>query len=74
MNRKLFGRILILVGVSMWAPYFALKLSGAEVVVLPFLALHLAGVIPGALLLRGETLARMISRWLQRGSDDLPIV
>jgi hypothetical protein len=74
MNRKILGRILVLVGVSMWAPYFVLKLSGEEVVVLPFLALHLAGVIPGALLVRGETLVRTLSRWLERGSDDQPIV
>jgi hypothetical protein len=69
MNRKKLGRILILLGVSMWIPYMVLKLSGAEVTTLPFLVLHLCGVIPGAILSRGETLVRTIARWMNREND-----
>lgn len=70
MNRKKLGRILILLGVAMWIPYVILKFSGAEVTTMPFLALHLCGVIPGALLVRGETLMRTIARWMKHGNDD----
>lgn len=69
MNRKTIGRVLIILGVSMWVPYLVLKLAGTEVSSLPFLALHLCGVIPGAILSRGETLVQTIVRWW-RGNDD----
>ena len=72
MNRKTVGRILILLGVSMWIPYFALELAGEEVAVAPFLALHLSGVIPGALLARGDTLTRTLGRLLNREGRDRP--
>lgn len=58
--------MLIWLGVGMWVPYFALKLSGAEISMMPFLALHLCGVIPGSILLRGETVVKMLARWLNR--------
>ncbi len=69
MNRKTIGRVFILLGISMWIPYAMLKFSDADVTAMPFLALHLAGVIPGAILARGETMARTIARW-RRGNDD----
>ena len=61
-----------MLGVSMWVPYFALKLSGAEVSIMPFLALHLSGVIPGVILARGEPFVKKIARWLNREEDDHP--
>lgn len=69
MKSKRIGRAMIFFGVAMWVPYFALELSGMEVPVLPFLALHLAGVIPGAVILRGETLVKTVARWLGRVND-----
>ena len=58
-----WGLVLIILGVSAWAPYGVLKYGfGQEVNVVPFLSVHLTGVIPGALLKRGPTL----SRWLTR--------
>ena len=66
MNRKIIGRSLILLGVCMWVPFLVLEASGVEVSVMPFLAAHLSGVIPGAILLRGETLVRWIARMLNR--------
>jgi hypothetical protein len=70
MNRKILGRILIFLGVSMWAPYFLLEVAGADMPVMPFLVLHLAGVIPGSILLRGETLVRTIARLMNRNPND----
>lgn len=59
-RRKRWGRWLVLLGVSAWAPYALLKYGmGHEVLFSPFLAAHLAGVIPGTLLSRGD-------RWIQR--------
>ncbi|CAG0943095.1 hypothetical protein ANRL1_01203 [Anaerolineae bacterium] len=72
MNRKTIGRVLIILGVSMWVPYLILKLAGAEVSSLPFLALHLCGVIPGAILTRGETLVRTIARLIGKSDDQSP--
>lgn len=66
MNRKIIGRILILLGVSMWIPYLTLEALGEEVSVMPFLVAHLSGVIPGAILLRGETLVHWIAQMLNR--------
>jgi hypothetical protein len=43
------GEVLILLGVLAWAPYFILSRDG-EVESWPFLAAHLSGVIPGAVL------------------------
>lgn len=40
--------VLIGLGVAAWVPYFVLLLNGADVSVLPFLGLHLAGVLSGA--------------------------
>ncbi len=63
MNRKSIGRILIIVGVSVWVPYFVLKLSGVSVEMAPFLLVHLMFVIPGAILAPGETLYSKLMGW-----------
>ncbi len=62
MKRQSIGRILIFLGVLAWPPYFALKLSGADVEALPFLIWHLLGVVPGAILAPSETLWHRIMR------------
>lgn len=61
---KICGRVLILLGVAAWIPYFALKylIQREDVSIAPFLTVHLLGVIPGALLVRGEALLRWARR------------
>jgi hypothetical protein len=52
-RRRILARILIWIGVLAWVPYVWLKyILHAEPAMLPFLAVHLAGVIPGVLLAR----------------------
>lgn len=52
-RRRNLGRILIWFGVLAWIPYAWLKyLHHADPAPLPFLTLHLAGVIPGVVLAR----------------------
>ncbi len=53
MNRKTVGRLLVIAGISVWIPYFALEFAGAEVELMSFLPFHLALVIPGSVLARG---------------------
>jgi hypothetical protein len=66
--QKRWGRALILLGVSAWVPYFALKyLVHNEVPLGPFLTVHLLGVIPGAILARGEELSALLGRLRRRG-------
>lgn len=62
---------MIAIGVSAWIPYFALKLSGTEVVVAPFLIAHLAFIIPGALLAPSETLIQKLARRFTREDDQI---
>lgn len=69
MNRKIVGRILIFLGVGVWVPYLVLKIAGANVETLPFLAVHLSSVIPGSILVRGETLVRLVRRLLDRETN-----
>jgi hypothetical protein len=67
-RRKRWGRRLILLGVAAWVPYFTLKYLGhSEVPLGPFLTVHLLGVIPGALLARGEELSALLGRLRRRG-------
>jgi hypothetical protein len=67
-RRKRWGRALILLGVAVWVPYFTLKYLGHNDVALgPFLTVHLLGVIPGALLARGEELSALLGRLRRRG-------
>jgi hypothetical protein len=48
--RQRLGTALIAFGVTAWVPYFILREQGVEVPSAPFLAWHLSGVIPGAVL------------------------
>lgn len=48
--RKRLGEVLIAVGVLAWVPYFILTEQGVDAPSAPFLAWHLVGVIPGAIL------------------------
>lgn len=49
--RRKAGTILIWLGVLAWAPYFYLdKIVGQDVIITPFLAAHLTGVLGGAAL------------------------
>lgn len=67
-HRKRWGRALILLGVAVWIPYFTLKYWAHNDVALgPFLTLHLLGVIPGALLARGQELSALLRRARSRG-------
>ena len=51
MDRKKTAGLLIAVGVAAWIPYALLKyIMGYHVPVLPFLVVHLMGVIPGSYL------------------------
>lgn len=65
MKKTTLGRILIIVGVLMWVPFGYLKMAGTNPEVLPFLALHLMGVIPGAILAPGETAWAKLGRFLR---------
>lgn len=66
-RKEVWGRILIFVGVSAWIPYGVLAyVLGRETNVAPFLIVHLFGVIPGALLVRGALLRRLVSRLVSR--------
>lgn len=70
MNRKTVGRVLVFAGISVWIPYFALKLSGAEVELMNFLPFHLALVIPGSVLVRGREVWNKILGRLDRVDDN----
>ncbi len=56
------GRVLILAGVAVWVPFFALKFTGREPNVAYFLPFHLSGVIPGAILARWHQIKRLFRR------------
>jgi uncharacterized membrane protein YjjB (DUF3815 family) len=64
-----WGGLLILLGVAAWGPYALLKyLLHVEVPVGPFLAAHLAGVLPGFVLRRGPA----IWRWFRYPDQRVP--
>lgn len=46
------GKVLIIMGVLAWAPFAILSIAGAKPPILPFLAVHLTGVIGGSQLRR----------------------
>jgi len=51
MEKKMLGRVLIWMGVLAWMPYFYLKLiAGTQPPLLPFLIVHLIGVLGGGAL------------------------
>lgn len=47
LSRKQAGNVLIGIGVLAWLPYFYLLAGGSRPSFLPFLAVHLAGVLSG---------------------------
>jgi len=51
-SARAVGRVLILFGVAVWVPYAALLIMGQEPDIRIFLPVHLAGVLPGAVLTR----------------------
>jgi hypothetical protein len=65
LNKRVLGLILILLGVSVWAIYAALKVSGISVNVGIALAVHLLFVIPGAFLAPGENFYGKIYKWFK---------
>lgn len=62
LDRRRLGRTLIIAGVCVWIPYFALKLAGLHPEMMLFLPFHLAGVIPGALISRWPQILRLLGR------------
>jgi hypothetical protein len=51
-SSRAIGRVLILLGVAVWVPYAVMLITGHEPNIKVFLPIHLAGVIPGAILTR----------------------
>lgn len=70
MNKRTLGAILLIVGVSAWGVYYGLKLlTPIDPPFGIFLAWHLLGVIPGALL-RGSKLLKLLQR--DSNGEDTP--
>lgn len=64
-RRQVWGRVLIILGVLAWAPWFYhADLLGRELEIAPYLALHLAGVLSGLALLLSSPLQRFWQRLL----------
>lgn len=55
-SKERLGRMLIWLGVLAWAPYILLMITGETRSVIPFLVLHLTGVIGGIKLRRGDNM------------------
>ena len=53
-SRVQIGRMLVWLGVLTWAPYILLTITGRSLPILPFLTVHLAGVIGGTKLRRSS--------------------
>lgn len=62
------GRILILVGVSVWVVYGIVWLAGGDPQTAHYLPVHLSGVLPGAVLARWGSLAGWFRRRLPAAS------
>ena len=60
------GRILVLVGVSAWIPYFAMKygMDMPDLEITPFLTVHLPGVLGGGLMM-------LVSFFRKRKAEEL---
>lgn len=59
--RKRVARILVIVGVLAWAPYFYLtRVAAIETSISPFLAVHLIGVLGGSALRLSVELERVL--------------
>ncbi len=66
MGRRQLGAGLIVAGVLAWAAYAVLNyMVGLEIGAAPFLAWHLAGVIPGSYLFGGSLIGQL-ARSLRR--------
>lgn len=66
MNKRVLGLVLIVLGVCVWIVYAALRMTGIPVNGGIALAIHLAFVIPGALLAPGENLYGRFIQFLRR--------
>jgi len=62
---KIFGTILLTVGVGVWGVYAVLRFGiGWDVTVRQFLPYHLAGVVPGMILRRHRFFQGIVRRLL----------
>lgn len=62
-QRQTWGRLLIILGVLAWAPWFyQTDLLGRDLEIAPYLALHLTGVLSGLALLLSGPLQRFWQR------------
>ena len=58
-RRQVWGRLLIVLGVLAWLPWFYQKdLLGRDLAIAPYLVLHLAGVLSGLSVLLSDPLQR----------------
>lgn len=53
-SREQIGRMLVWLGVLTWVPYILLTIAGRSLPILPFLTVHLTGVIGGTKLRRSK--------------------
>lgn len=60
--RRRIGVVLILTGVSVWGIWLVVKLAGGDPDVSAFLPFHLAGVVPGSVLSRWDSIRRLMNR------------
>jgi hypothetical protein len=61
------GTVLIILGVSVWGVYAVLHyVLDIDVSSRDFLAFHLAGVVPGALLRRHQSISKFYNRYVKR--------
>lgn len=67
--RRIAGRTLILAGVAVWGVYAVVWIAGGQPEGRHYLPVHLAGVLPGALLARWD----WIRGKLGRGQSSTPV-
>ncbi|MBW8011636.1 MAG: hypothetical protein FVQ83_10420 [Chloroflexi bacterium] len=72
--QQTWGRILIWLGVLAWAPYIYLLAIGQKVSVLPFLALHLTGLLSGGRLRSKVAIKTGNDTAVPRRKDALPVL
>jgi hypothetical protein len=61
------GTVLIILGVSVWGVYAVLRyILDISVNGRDFLAFHLAGVVPGALLRRHRSISKFYNRYVKK--------
>jgi len=65
-QRSRLSNALLLIGVLAWLPYFYLLATGATPPMLPFLTVHLAGVLTGSWLRVEREDQATIDRWARR--------